>query len=174
MRNIQKQLLALLIVAGLWGLNGCGYSINQPGEMPGNVQTVYVNVFDNLTSEVGLETMIATSIVSEISRFDAKLVTARSDQADAIVRGTIRATSSQSIAKHGVNVAAERLAVLYVDVQLVDKNGMVLWQVRNLSDSEPYLVFGDKINNEASKYNAYGVIAARLAERVYNQMTDKF
>lgn len=153
---------------------GCGYSINQPGEIPGNVQTVYVNVFDNLTSEAGLETIIATSIVSEISRFDAKLVTATPGEADAVIRGSIRAVSSQSIAKHGVNVAAERLAILYVDCQLVDRNGMVLWQVRNLSDSEPYLVFDDKINNEASKYNAYGIIAARLAEQIYNQMTDKF
>lgn len=142
--------------------------------MPGNVKTVYVNVFDNLTTEAGLETMIATSIVSEISRFDAGLITARPEQADAVIKGTIRAMASESIARHGVNVAAERLAVLYVDVQLVDKDGMVLWQVRNLSDSEPYLVFDDKINSESSKFNAYGIIAARLAEKIYNQMTDKF
>lgn len=166
----------LAVLAVLWAvlLAGCGYAVNQSGQMPGNVKSIYVNVFENLTSEAGLETMIATSIVSQISRFDAGQVTASIEQADAVVKGSIRATASQSIARHGINVAAERLAVLYVDVQLVDKDGMVLWQVRNLSDSEPYLVFDDKINSESSKYNAYGIIAARLAEQIYNQMTDKF
>lgn len=169
-----KFYLAVLTVLGAALLGGCGYAVNQSGQMPGNVKSIYVKVFDNLTSEAGLETMIATSIVSQISRFEAGQVTARLEQADAVIRGSIRATASQSIARHGVNVAAERLAVLYVDVQLVDKDGMVLWQVQNLSDSEPYLVFEDKINSESSKYNAYGIIAARLAEQVYNQMTDKF
>lgn len=170
---LKRTVWVCLFISLLW-LSGCGYSINQPGQMPGNVKTVYVNVFENLTSEAGLETIIATSIVSEISRFDASGIAARPEQADAIIKGTIRATASQSIARHGVNVAAERLAVLYVDVQLVDRDGMVLWQVRNLSDSEPYLVFDDKINSESSKYNAYGIIAARMAEQIYNQMTDKF
>ena len=169
-----KVYFASLVIVCMMVLVGCGYTINQPGEMPGNVKTVYINVFENITSEAGLETIIATSVVSEISRFDAKLLTSRPEQADAVIRGTINATASQSIARHGVNIAAERLAILYVDVQLVDKNGMVLWQIRNLSDSEPYLMFENKINSNASKFNAYGIIATRLAERIYNQMTDKF
>lgn len=173
MRQI-KSVVITAVFAGLLVLAGCGYSINMPGQMPGNVQTVYVNVFDNLTTEVGLETMLSTSLVSEISRFDAEQLTSDQARADAVIRGTIRASASQSIARHDVNVAAERLAILYVDCQLVDKNGVVLWQVRNISDSEPYLVFDDKINNEASKFNAYGIICARLAERIYNQMTDRF
>lgn len=166
----------LAVLTALWAtlLGGCGYTVNQSGQMPGNVKSIYVNVFENLTSEAGLETIIATSIVSQISRFDAGQVTSGIEQADAVIKGTIRATSSHSIARYGINVAAERLAVLYVDVQLVDRDGMVLWQVRNLSDSEPYLVFDDKINSESSKYNAYGIIAARLAEQIYSQMTDKF
>lgn len=155
-------------------LAGCGYTVNQPGTLPGGVQTVYVNVFNNLTSEAGLETMIATSIVSEISRFGAQQIVDMPERADAIIRGSIRATASQSIAKHGINVAAERLAVVYVDVQLVNQDGTVLWQVRNLSDSEAYLVFSDKINNEASKFYAYGIITSRLAERIYSHMVDRF
>lgn len=169
-----KITLLVCILAGFFFLTSCGYTINQSGDLPGGVKTVYVKVFENLTTEAGLETMVATSIVSEISRFDAGLITSRPEQADAIIQGTVRAVASQSIAKHGANVAAERLAVLYLDVQLVDKNGMVLWQVRNLSGSEAYLVFDDKINTDASKNNAFGIIAARLAERVYSQMIDKF
>lgn len=174
MRNIKWVLSAGLLFLMLSVVCGCGYTVNKSGALPGGVQTVYVMVFDNLTSEAGLETMIATSLVSEITRFDSSAITSVPAKADAIIKGTIRATASQSIAKRGVNVAAERMAVLTVDVQLVQQNGVVLWQVRNISDSEPYLVFDDKMNNQASRYNAYNIISARLAERIYSQMTDLF
>lgn len=174
MQIIKRALPVSLLLLILGVLVGCGYTVNKSGALPGEVQTVYVMVFDNLTSEAGLETMIATSLVSEIARFNANAITSVPSKADAIIKGTIRATASQSIAKRGVNVAAERIAVLTVDVQLVQQNGVVLWQVRDISDSEPYLVFDDKMNNQASRYNAYNIISARLAERIYSQMTDLF
>lgn len=163
--------LIMTLMVCLPGMTSCGYSINEPVKFPGGVKTVYVKVFNNQTSEAGLETMISTSLVSEISRLGAEQLTVLPEEADAVIEGNIRAKSADDIARIGINVAAERQAILYVDAQLVAKNGTVLWQVRNMAVSQAYLVFDDKSNTEASKYYAYGIIAKRIAERIYGSMS---
>lgn len=172
MRLAKLSIMVILAVCFL-GMTACGYSINEPIKFPGGVKTVYVKVFKNESLETGLETMIATSLVSEISRLGAEQLTATSEQADAVIQGSIRAASAEDISRVGINVAAERRAILYVDAQLVAKNGTVLWQVRNMAVSESYLVFEDKANTESSKYYAYGIISKRIAERIYGSMSEE-
>lgn len=84
--------LALLLVAGL---PGCGYSIR--GTLPSHIQTIAIPIFQNATTEPGVETIISRAVVEAFST-SGRLRVVRPEQADAILEGEVVGYDVRSIA----------------------------------------------------------------------------
>jgi hypothetical protein len=56
----------------------------------------------------------------------------------------------------------------------VQPGGKEVWSAIGLSDSEAYVVGNDKILTDQRQRATLGIVATRIAERIYNRFTDNF
>jgi len=61
-----------------------------------------------------------------------------------------------------------------LDVQLVQADGRVVWEAKELSDNYAYPVTDDKFENEQRERRTAAMAATRIAERIFNRFTDDF
>jgi outer membrane lipopolysaccharide assembly protein LptE/RlpB len=80
----------LVLLAG-----GCGYSLR--GTLPAHIQTIAIPVFQNKTTEPGIETIVTRAVVEAFST-SGRLRVVRPEQADAILEGEVIDYDVQSIA----------------------------------------------------------------------------
>lgn len=166
--NVGKTLClcCLLLVA-------CGYKFTGGGNLPQNVQTVFVSVFENRSGTIALENSLTNNLINEfISKRPQAL--AKQEQAEAILSGTIMSVRRGTIARTGLDQPLERRVTLVIDVALTDRSGEVIWSGRNVSASQAYEVEGDSAATQQNEREALEYITELLAERVYNRLTDDF
>lgn len=150
---------------------GCGYRFTGGGDFPFKVKSVFVPVFENRTSEVGIETMITNDFIYEFTRSSTVSVVEK-ETADAVLWGAITALSTQTVSRSGTQTPLERRVRLYLDLKLTDTQGKVLWATRGFSDDESYEVSRDKFSTEQRKRAAIKTLSKRMAEMVHYQLTD--
>jgi hypothetical protein len=156
--------LAMIIV-------GCGYRFTGGGEFPFNIKSVFVPVFENRTSETGIETIITNDFIYELTR-SRKVSVVEQEAADAVLFGIINSLSTQTIARSGIQVPLERKVRMFLDMKLTDTHGRVLWAMQGISDDETYEVSADKFSTEQRKRVAIKILSRRMAEMIYLQLTD--
>lgn len=167
-----------LILAGglllVLGGAGCGYRFQSAGAIPAGLEPIYIEVFENRTSQAGLETTVTNAVVAEFSRRSPFALSAGGAGAGAVMKGVIRSVELKTIASRGRDVAGQRRVTLSLEVRLVRADGKAAWAVKNLVDNEAFGVSNDKFANEDLQRAALATVAARLAERIYNRLTDDF
>jgi hypothetical protein len=149
----------------------CGYRFTGGGDFPFNVKNVFVPVFENRTSETGIETVITNDFIYELTR-SRKVNVVEKETADAVLWGVITSLSTQTVARSGIQVPLERKVRMFLDLKLTDSQGKVLWAIQGFSDDESYEVFTDKFSTEQRKRVAIQTLSNRMAEMVYYQLTD--
>jgi len=113
---VRRRALAALALAVLVG--GCGYSVH--GTLPGDVKTIAVPIFQNLTREPAVEGLITRAVVEAFST-NGRLKVVPSSEADAVLDGEVVAYNVFSIAfDQNSNVRQYRL-VVSVNLQLRDR-----------------------------------------------------
>jgi outer membrane lipopolysaccharide assembly protein LptE/RlpB len=163
-----------LIPVGIWGVVACGYHFQTAGVIPAGLEPIFIEVFENRTSEAGLETLVTNAIVFEfVKRNEAALAHTAVD-ASVVMKGVIRSVELQTISTRGRDVAGERQVTMRIEVQLVAADGKVKWAAKNLSDNEAYPVSNNKFLNDEKQRVALGTVAMRIAERVYDRLIDNF
>ena len=111
-----RRALATLALAILVG--GCGYSVH--GTLPGDIKTIAVPIFQNLTREPAVEGLITRAVVEAFST-NGRLKIAPAAEADAVLDGEVVGYSVFSIAfDQNANVRQYRLVVA-VNLQLRDR-----------------------------------------------------
>jgi hypothetical protein len=60
-----------------------------------------------------------------------------------------------------------------VSIKLVD-GGKVVWAVNGISANQAYSVADDKLATEQNKRDALKILSKRLAENIFNRLTDNF
>ncbi|MBW2428570.1 MAG: hypothetical protein JRF56_06390 [Deltaproteobacteria bacterium] len=169
-RNIAFVLLCTVV------LNACGYRFAGQGQYPRGVQKILIEVFENRTSNVGVERVVTNQVIFEFTRQREKSLTNRAEDADAILKGVIRTISTQTIARVGTEVASQREVVMTVDLQLVQQDGgQVLWAAKGISDRQAYDVVED--SNIATNQNetvAIARLSERISERIFSRLTNNF
>jgi len=153
---------------------GCGYRFQGEAKLPGGAQTVFVNMFENRTNEPALGTTVTNAVIFEFTKRSRTAIVGDAAQADLVMRGVIRSVELRSVATRNRDNAGERSVTLTLDVQLVEPAGKVVWSATGLSDSEAYVVGTDKILTEQRQRATLGLVATRIAERIYNRFTDNF
>ncbi|MGD8542140.1 MAG: LptE family protein [Desulfobacteraceae bacterium] len=159
-------LLAGVVIAG------CGYGFQGAGSLPGDAQTVFVQLLTNRTSETGMENVFTGALIEELTRNQQA---AGEDRADARLSGEIVSISTDTIARTGATTSVERRVRTTLNLELTDRAGEVIWKARNISASEAFPVDSDsQAITDQNQREALTRLAQRVAESVYSRMTDDF
>jgi len=150
---------------------GCGYRFSGGGDFPFNVKSLFVPVFENRSSETGIETMITNDFLNELTR-SSNVSSVEKEMADAVLWGVITSVSTQTIARSGRQTSLERNVRMVLSLKLTDRQGKVLWATQGFSDDESYEVLRDKFTTEKNKRAAIKRLSRRMAEMIQYQLTD--
>ena len=97
-----------------------------------------------------------------------------SSQARAVFEGTIKAITFATLSRSTTESVIERRVTATVDLKLTDKDGDVIWSVKDFTSYEEYTVSEDKITDESNKREAVDKIATRSAEKLISRMMTNF
>lgn len=169
--------LALITTLGalITSLAACGYQfVGRGGAFPQGVKRIYVQMLENKTSTTGLENTVTDQIVFEFTRRNKAALAESPDRADAVLSGEVALKSIQTVAPRGKDAAAQRRVTLVLNLRLIAAGGEIVWVGSGISDNEDYPVADDKLQTERNERQAIVTLTDRLAERVYNRLTDNF
>jgi TolB-like protein len=163
----------ILTLMALMPLVGCGYHFKGAGlTAPSGVQTIAVTVFENKTSESGIETVFTGDLAYEFTRSKVLQVVDK-ERADAVLSGSIVSVSVDTIVFTDTYASDERRVTVTLNLVLTRKDGKVLWANSALSDNEIFKV-SDKLTTERNRRAAIEVMSERLAEKVHTRILEDF
>ena len=169
MKNLKLVLFVLLFV-----LTSCGYQFEGGGYLNSNVTHVAVEMMDNKSAATGAGVVFTNTLIKEIlEKTDTKIVD-DTTKAVAVLKGRINSITFATISRSTTESVVARRISANVDVQLVDKDGQIVWSVKNLTSREEYQVSKDKITDDSNKRDAVVKISIRNAEKVVLRMMNKF
>ena len=172
--QVRKRLMAtgvLILYCALF--TGCGYRFSGGGSFPSGIKSVFVEIFENNTSETGIEQKFTNDLIYEITRNGSVTFTAR-DSADGIISGAIVSSSTETVSPRGVTAASERRVRIRVDLKLTLSGGKVVWSAKGVTANQAYQVEPTNQQTEENKREAINVISEELAESVLNRLTSDF
>ena len=167
----QKSVWPVIVI--LLFFSACGYRFSGSGNLPGGIQTVAIEIFENRTTETGLENIITNDLIYEFSR-KGRRVQKDSKKADAVLTGVIESERITTISRRAQQSAIARRVTIVVSLKLTGSDGGVKWSASDVSEFQDYNVTTDKQANEISKRRAIEDLSKKLAEKVYNRLTDNF
>ena len=167
----KRKVWILLILTAV--LSGCGYRFVGGGSFPAGIESVFVEIFQNRSAEVGYENTITNDLLYEITRKEAVTLESR-ENAEGILTGTITQVTLAPASRRGETVSVERRATVKLDLKLSNANGKVVWTADGLSANETYFVDASNAVTEQNKSEALTVLSRRFAEIIYNQLTSDF
>ena len=156
----------------LWA--GCGYHrVRQGNNLPDSIRSIAVPVFRNDSFESGVEAVMADALREQLVRSGfVRLKDVK--HADAVIVGTIKKFSVKAISFSESDYAVEYRATIRVRIKLVDKNGVVLWEDKNVSRYDDYRVSADIFQTEAARRQAVEQIARDMMADVHDRIFDGF
>jgi outer membrane lipopolysaccharide assembly protein LptE/RlpB len=139
---------AVLLLALVIGLGGCGYTVR--GTLPAHIQTIAVPIFRNRTQEPGIESTVTRAVVEGFSTNGRLRVVSR-EQADAVLDGEIIGYTIASVAfDKDANVRLYRLIVT-VNLRLRDvRQNAILFQQDNVREQADFRVL-DAVSQTISR-----------------------
>jgi len=171
--QLKQMYIGLLLISWMLALACGGYKFKGGGEPPGGIKSINIVTLRNNTPEVGVENTFTSDLVNQFITNSDVIVSSRAS-ADAVMEGAIVAIRSGSIARKGPQTSLESRVYMTVDLKLTAKDGTVLWFSKGISEKEEYDVVDDKTKTESNKSKAIKSLSKKLAERVYNRLTDDF
>ena len=170
LKNKHGILLLTGLLSVLWG---CSYRFSGSGSLPSGITRIYISVIQNKTSTAGIERYITNDLINEffLRRKDAL---SREEEAEGILSGTIDYIQDIPIAHSTQSVTTQRRVVLGVSLKLVDQKGRTMWAVKGINANQVYKVTADTTSTDQNEDAAIQVLSKRLAEKIYNRLTDDF
>lgn len=129
--------LALLLFT-----TACGYhTTGKANLLPSDLHTLAVPAFVNQTQTYKVEQMLTAAVMQEFSTRTSYRVVTQPDSADAVLRGTVLATSTTPLTYDSkTGRAASVLVIVSMSVSLADKQGKMLYQNPSYVFREQYQV----------------------------------
>lgn len=164
MKNFQWMVYLCLIVF----LAACGYQFEGGGFINQNLKRVAVKPLENESSETGAGVVFTNALIREILTKTQTRVVDEST-ADAVFMGKIKAITFDTLSRTTAETVKEKRVQAIVSLKLVDKNGKVLWSVKDFVTDEEYAVNANQITDESNKRLAVNKIADRVAEKIVSK-----
>jgi outer membrane lipopolysaccharide assembly protein LptE/RlpB len=153
--------------------SACGYRFAGSGNLPEGIQTIAIDIFQNRTSETGLENTITNDLIYEFTR-KGRSVQKNSKKADAILTGVIVSERITTISRQAQQSPLARRVEIAVNLKLTGSDGKVKWSASNVSEFEEYDVATDRQVTDINKRRAIENLSKKLSEKVYSRLTDNF
>ena len=168
-----KKLLLVLSILALSFVVSCGYKFSGGGLLPGKTKLVAVKMFENKSSETGAEIIFANALSIELmEKSDSHVVDFK--EADAYFSGVVKSVSISTLTRTSDNAVIERKVSAVIDLKMIDKDGELLWFVKDFQGREEFQVTTENITDMASRTIALRKIAERIAQKVVSRMLDDF
>ncbi len=168
-----KKILIIVSFLILTVFSSCGYKFSGGGLLPGKTKLVAVKMFENKTFESGVENIFANALSIELmEKSDSEVV--KFEDADAYFSGIVKSISIATLTRTAVDAVIERRVSAVIDLQLTDKDGNILWFVKDFQGVEEYRVTTENLTDMASRTTGLTKIAERIAEKVVSGMLDDF
>jgi TolB-like protein len=153
----------------------CGYRFaGMENNLPPDIHSIAIPVFENKTSESGIENCFTNDFIYEFTR-SKYLAIVKKKESDVVLTGIITGIRSASIAHTPEVVSAEERVVITIDVELQrTDNGEILWCNRSFVEKQDYAVETDKLKTEANKKAAIQVLSRRAAQKIHNSIFQSF
>jgi len=162
-----------LMICLFFFIAACGYQFEGGGYINKDVTRVAVRVLENKTSETGADVIFTNALIREIlQKTDTKVVDEAT--ATAVIEGTVKSVTFAALSRATVESVIERGISATMDIQMVNKDGKVIWSAMDLSSTESYATSQDKAADEGNKGTALEKIATRSAERIVSRMLSNF
>lgn len=165
----------ILIALSVLLLSACGYRLQGRSDtLPGDVRSLYVELFRNDSYEPFLENAVTNSVVGRFARHDRLEIVEDTAQAEGILSGRIVGYSNSALSYDRDDKIAEYRSRMTVAAALrrVD-NGQVLWK-GTIEWHEDYAVSSDKVVQDDREQAAIQEVSQRLADELFSHMIDKF
>jgi outer membrane lipopolysaccharide assembly protein LptE/RlpB len=169
MRGLGPLFAALLL------LTGCGYHLpGRGGNLPSEVQSLYIELFSNRTAEPFLENSITDSMITRFARIRPLRMVEKRDIADAVLSGVVTAYSTSPISYDRNDVITEYRSTMTIAVTLRQAaDDRILWK-GSIDWSEEYPANLDKGVQEDNEAAAIAVIVDHLAQELYFRIMENF
>ena len=166
-----KRILLTGFLLVLWG---CSYHFSGSGSLPSGLTRIYVSMLENKTAESGIENYLTNELINQfIMRRKDALGT--QEDAEGILTGKIVYLQDIGIAHSSETVTTQSRVVLGVSLKLTDKKGKVVWAVNGINANQAYdIVSTSQMTTEQNKKAAITILSKRLAEKIFNRLTDDF
>ncbi len=169
MKRLILALALLLVVAG------CGYHLPGRGTtLPDDVHSVVILPFGNSTTEPFIETHLTNEIRDQFLRRRTLQVVEDKEGADAVLSGSVSGYSVAAIAYDADDDIAEYRVTIHalVTLQRVD-NERIIWH-GEVSWNDEFRSSPDRAHQDYNEKIAQDEVCKRLAQEVYNRLTDNF
>lgn len=164
--------ITMLCLAILSVATGCGYRFSADRQIGLNIHTIHVAMVENRTAETGVENIFTNDLILEFMKNGNTI--AERETADAVLSGSIDAMPIETTAYQGRITSIERRITAVVSLRLTDRTGKTLWSGASLTRSEAYGILSEKVATDYNKREAIRILSRRMAEDVYNRITENF
>jgi len=133
----------ILLLVLLFALTGCGYHTvgGKSAQIPASVHTIAIPAFVNNTRVYHVEQVLTEAVVREFLARTQYRVLPQDNDADAVLRGVVTATTIQPISWDSVSGrATSALVTVTARVTLLDRGGKPLYQNLNYVFREQYQI----------------------------------
>lgn len=164
-----------ILIAAILIMAGCGYRFSAGGEHidPG-IRKVFLEPFGNRTSEANVEDSFRLAMTDQFVKGKRFQIVDGEDQADALVRGTVKALATTPLSYRTTNLAAEERMTLTVELTFEERRTRkIIWKDENFTGTQEYPV-ASLSDTETSRKNALSKLANDTAERAYRMLMSGF
>jgi hypothetical protein len=153
---------------------GCGYHFaGTGGQAPGNIKSIAINVLQNNTTEIGLESVFTNAIINQFVQWKRLPIKPRKE-ADGVLGGAITGISTQEVSHVDSQKTLTTRLTITLKITLTSvETDEILWQ-RNYSYYEDYVETGNALDTALLRRQASNEIAEYLAQKIYMDMFEAF
>jgi len=172
----RRSLSAAFLCAALAALWGCGYGFAGGGNFPAGVERIFLTLFENRTSEVGVENQLAQQLANQFTtRGRNNALVGSAQKADAILKGRIKSVNIFTIARRTETVSSERRVVIRVRAHLESPEGRTLWRADDVAATATFRVSNAGASGtDFEARRALDEAAELVAENLFNRLTADF
>ena len=149
----------------------CGYKFSGGGSFPRDIKSICISVFENRSTETGIENTITNDLIQEVNRMGDIALTDKK-RADAVLSGVVF-VGNEIISRRG-NTPIEKRITVTVDLKLDSSEDGVIWSSQGVSEQEAYDVTGSDQDTKQNKNEATSILSKRLSEVIYRRLSDDF
>ena len=154
----------------------CGYAFAPQGEyIDKSITTVYVQSFENKTSQAELENYVRTAFIDQFILSGRFKIVQNVESADAIIKGGVLNINTSPLSYRANTLVAEERATMILEISFREKeSGKNIWSSKNIAGQVDYKM-EDNINTfPTTRRNAYIKLSNDAAEKAFNMMMSGF